>query len=208
MIDVRIFPTPQPYGEIFPKMQAYTQLRTASTPDALWLLEHTPVFTQGQAGKAEHILDPHDIPVVQSDRGGQVTYHGPGQLMVYTLFDLKRLDLNIRPFVQKLESSIILLLEDFGIKGELQPGAPGVYVSGAKICSLGLRIRKGFAYHGLAFNIDMDLIPFQYINPCGFKQLKMTQLKDYVPTITFAQAREQLTRHLLNQFTSTKESLS
>ncbi len=206
-IDLRIFPSLQSYPDIFHQMQAYTTNREENSPDALWLLEHSPVFTQGQAGKKEHILDAGNIPIVQSDRGGQVTYHGPGQLVVYTLFDLKRLGLNIKRFVQKLEMSIILLLKGYGITGKTQEGAPGVYIEAAKICSLGLRIRKGYAYHGFALNVDMDLSPFSQINPCGFKQLKMTQLKDFLPHITLEQARADLIPLLLAKLTQPEESL-
>jgi len=183
-IAVRQFNTLQPYGPIFAQMQAYTRQRDENAPDALWFLEHAPVFTQGQAGKPEHILDPRDIPIVQSDRGGQVTYHGEGQLMVYTLFDLKRLSFGLKQFVDTLEHSIIALLKTYKIAAHTQPGAPGVYVNKAKICSLGLRVKKGCTYHGISLNVNMDLAPFTQINPCGFSQLTMTQIADFVPSIT------------------------
>jgi lipoyl(octanoyl) transferase len=186
-IQVRHLNEPVAYSDIFQAMRSFTLQRTNSTPDAIWLLQHQPVFTQGQAGKAEHILQAGDIPIIQSDRGGQVTYHGPGQLMIYTLFDLKRLNLGLKSFVRKLEQSIIRLLNQYDILGHTQCNAPGVYVNNAKICSMGLRIRHYRAYHGLSLNIKMDLSPFSRINPCGFRELKMTQISDFVPNITVEQ---------------------
>ncbi len=168
----------QDYLSCWEAMQSFTHTRDEHTIDECWLLEHTPVFTQGQNGKAEHILNPGDIPVIQTDRGGQVTYHGPGQLMAYILIDLKRKKLNVRELVTSLEQSVIDLLAENGISGAAKREAPGVYVTGNKICSVGLRIRKGCSYHGIAFNVAMDLTPFNRINPCGFTQLKMTQLAD------------------------------
>lgn len=165
----------QAYHDIWQAMQSFTQNRIESTTDELWLLEHDPVFTQGQNGKAEHILNPGDIPIVQTDRGGQVTYHGPGQLMVYTLIDLQRSKMNVREMVRALEQSVIDLLASFKIQALAKCEAPGVYVEDKKICSIGLRIRKGRSYHGIAFNVGMDLHPFSRINPCGFKSLQMTQ---------------------------------
>jgi lipoyl(octanoyl) transferase len=159
-------------------MQAFTQNRDADTADEIWLLEHTPVFTQGQNGKAEHVLNPGDIPVVQTDRGGQITYHGPGQLMVYTLIDLKRKKFNVRELVSVLEQSVIDLLAEFQIIAAAKHDAPGVYVDHKKICSIGLRIRKGCSYHGIAFNVALDLEPFTRINPCGFTQLQMAQFSE------------------------------
>src|SRR3990167_7390515 len=146
------------------KMQEFTDSRDENTPDEIWLLEHPPVFTQGLAGKPEHILNPHAIPVVQTDRGGQVTYHGPGQLVVYTLIDLKRKHLHTREFVRTLEKCVIDVLSELSIAAVSKCDAPGVYVNNEKICSIGLRVRKGCSYHGIAFNIDMDLTPFSYIN--------------------------------------------
>ena len=162
-------------------MEDFTRERTEQTPDELWVLQHEPVFTQGQAGKAEHILDPHDIPVVQSDRGGQVTYHGPGQLVVYCLIDVRRRGFGVRALVDLIETAILETLQSYGIRGELRKGAPGVYVDGRKIAALGLRIRRGCSLHGLSFNIDMDLTPFNWINPCGYEGLQTTQLADLVP---------------------------
>ncbi|OGO95189.1 MAG: hypothetical protein A3F10_01090 [Coxiella sp. RIFCSPHIGHO2_12_FULL_42_15] len=181
-LKIKHFTGQQPYTPIWEAMQRYTSERFSQPDqfsDELWFMEHLPVFTQGQAGKAEHILNPHDIPIVQCDRGGQITYHGPGQLMIYTLFDLNRLQLNTRTFVRKLEQCVIAYLQSLQIPAEHKADAPGVYINGAKICSIGLRIRKGFSYHGLAFNIAMDLTPFSYINPCGFKNLRMTQLTHF-----------------------------
>jgi len=157
-------------------MQQFTDQRDASTVDEIWLLEHEAVFTQGRAGKAEHLLAPGDIPVVQSDRGGQITYHGPGQLMVYTLLDIDRLGLGIRSLVLALEQAVIACLADYGISARGRRDAPGVYVKNAKIASLGLRVRKGCSYHGLALNVNMDLAPFERINPCGYRGLEMTQI--------------------------------
>lgn len=198
-IELEVFSELQPYCATLHKMQSYTLARDESSKDLLWFLSHSPVFTQGQAGKKEHILNPGNIPIIQSDRGGQVTYHGPGQLIVYTLWDLKRLGCNIKQFVQKLEKSIILLLQDYDIPGEIREGAPGVYVGETKICSLGLRVKKGCAYHGLALNVDMDLSPFSRINPCGFKALSISQIKHFLPNITFEQVCQDLLPHLLAQ---------
>ncbi|MFC6439890.1 lipoyl(octanoyl) transferase LipB [Bowmanella sp. JS7-9] len=164
----------QPYEPIWQKMQAFTDERDATTPDELWILEHDPVFTQGQAGKAEHILNPGDIPVVQVDRGGQVTYHGPGQLMMYVLLDIRRRKMGVRDLVTALEQSIVTMLAESGIEAYAKPDAPGVYVNEQKICSLGLRIRKGCSFHGLALNVNMPLEPFLRINPCGYAGMQMT----------------------------------
>lgn len=165
----------QDYTSCWKAMQDFTNQRHHDTVDEIWLLEHHPVFTQGQNGKEEHLLHPGSIPVVQTDRGGQVTYHGPGQLMVYTLIDVKRKHLNIRELVTLLEKSVIDLLAAYNIQAIAKREAPGVYVNEKKICSIGLRIRKGCAYHGIAFNVAMDLEPFTRINPCGFKALEMTE---------------------------------
>lgn len=164
------------YEPVWRKMQAFTDARNQSTQDELWLVEHPPVFTQGQSGKAEHILAPGDIPVVQVDRGGQVTYHGPGQIVAYPLLDLHRLKLGVKALVTRIEEAIIRVLDHYGVDGKRREGAPGIYVDGAKIAALGLRVRRGRSFHGLAFNIDMDLEPFSRINPCGFQGLAVTQL--------------------------------
>ncbi|PSW07102.1 octanoyltransferase [Photobacterium rosenbergii] len=165
----------QDYQPIWQAMHKFTDERSPETTDEVWLVEHNPVFTQGQAGKAEHLLNTGDIPVVQSDRGGQVTYHGPGQLVAYVLVDLRRKKMGVRDLVTHIENTIIKTLSHFGIESNARPDAPGVYVSGQKICSLGLRIRRGCSFHGLALNINMDLAPFLRINPCGYAGMEMTQ---------------------------------
>jgi len=170
----------KPYLPIWAAMQDFTARRTEVTQDELWILTHEPVFTQGQSGKSEHILEAGDIPVVHIDRGGQVTYHGPGQLLVYLLMDVRRAGLGVRELVEQIEGSVIDVLAALGIDGEGRRKAPGVYVNGAKIAALGLRIRQGRSYHGLSFNIDMDLAPFGRINPCGYSGMKVTQLGDLV----------------------------
>ena len=191
----------QAYEPVWHAMQDFTNQRTVDTADELWLVQHPPVFTQGQAGKAEHLLLPGDIPVVQVDRGGQVTYHGPGQLVAYPLVDVRRLGLGVRELVSRIEQSLIDLLASYGVSAEARADAPGVYVNGAKIASLGLRIRRGCSFHGLALNVDMDLQPFQRINPCGYAGLAMTQLADHVAgpleiAEVAARLREQLVRQL------------
>ena len=167
------------YELVWKAMQAFTDERDENTPDELWMVEHTPVFTQGQAGRAEHILAPGDIPVIQVDRGGQVTYHGPGQIVAYPLVDIRRLEIGPRALVRGIEQAIIGVLKSYGVDAQLLAGAPGVYIDGVKIASLGLRIRKGKSFHGLSFNIDMDLEPFQRINPCGFEGLQVTNLSAF-----------------------------
>jgi lipoyl(octanoyl) transferase len=157
-------------------MQRFTDQRDDETVDELWLVQHPPVFTQGQAGKAEHVLAPGDIPVIQVDRGGQVTYHGPGQIVAYPLLDIRRKRMGVRELVQGIEESIIHVLKHYGVNGKRREGAPGIYVNDEKIASLGLRVRRGRTFHGLAFNIDMNLEPFQRINPCGYEGLRVTQL--------------------------------
>jgi len=164
------------YHDTWQAMSRFTDARDAGTPDELWLLQHPPVFTLGQAGRKEHLLAPGDIPVIQVDRGGQVTYHGPGQLVAYPLVDLRRMKLGIRDLVRRVEQSVIDLLADYGIAAARREKAPGVYVGDAKIAALGLRVRRGCTFHGLAFNIDMDLAPFQRINPCGYPGLEVTDL--------------------------------
>lgn len=187
------------YAQSLQAMQVFTQQRTPETMDEIWCLQHPAVFSQGYAGKAEHILNPQHIPIVQSDRGGQVTYHGPGQLVCYTLVDLKRLDFKVRDLVCALERAAIQVLSAVGIEAEAKRDAPGVYVDDAKICSLGLRIKRGYSFHGLALNIDMDLKPFDWINPCGFKQLKMTQIKDFIPDVKFMDVQTALIETLAQQ---------
>ena len=170
------------YESVWHEMQSFTDNRTEDTTDEIWLVQHPSVFTQGQAGKPEHLLQQSAIPVVQSDRGGQITYHGLGQQIMYVLIDVKRHEnLNVRQLVTALEQSVIRTLADYGIEGYPKPDAPGVYIDGRKICSLGLRIRHGRSFHGLAFNINMDLSPFHQINPCGYAGLEMCQLVDFIP---------------------------
>ncbi len=166
------------YEGVFHAMKAFTASRTETTPDEIWLTEHEPVFTQGQAGKAEHLLAPGSIPVVQTDRGGQVTYHGPGQIVGYLMFDLKRLGVSVRGLVTGIEEAVVSLLVDYGIVAAPRADAPGVYVGGAKIAALGLRVRRGCSYHGLALNVCMDLEPFSRINPCGLLDMQVTQVCD------------------------------
>jgi len=167
-----------PYEPTWRAMQRFTEQRTTTTPDQIWLLEHDPVFTLGMNADRSHLLAPGDIPVVQIDRGGQVTYHGPGQLVVYPLIDVRRARMGVRDLVTALERAVIEYCRQFGVRAECRAGAPGVYVDGRKLASVGLRIRRGGSYHGLAFNIDMDLAPFRRINPCGYAGLAMTQLAD------------------------------
>ncbi|MCP5159672.1 MAG: lipoyl(octanoyl) transferase LipB [Gammaproteobacteria bacterium] len=182
----------QEYPLVFDAMRAFTEVRDADTLDELWQVEHPPVFTQGLAGRAEHLLAPGDIPVIQADRGGQVTYHGPGQVVIYCLLDVRRLGLSVRGLVTALEHAVIELLAMYGIAAQARPDAPGVYVEGVKIASLGLRIRQGRSYHGLSLNVDMDLEPFQRIDPCGQPGLRMTQLRDLGIGLTPAAAAEEL----------------
>ena len=172
----------QPYEPVSQAMHDFTDMRDDTTPDEIWLVEHLPVFTQGQAGKAEHLLMTGDIPVIQSDRGGQVTYHGPGQQVMYVLLNLKRRKLGVRELVTLLEQTVVNTLAEYGIDAHPRADAPGVYVGEMKICSLGLRIRKGCSFHGLALNINMDLTPFQRINPCGYAGMEMTQMRQWVDT--------------------------
>jgi len=176
----------QSYEQVWAAMTEFTNTRTAESLDQLWLVEHPPVFTQGQAGKAEHLLVPGDIPVVQSDRGGQVTYHGPGQLVAYPLLDLRRLKMGVRDLVTALEQTIVATLAHYQIDAFPKPDAPGVYVNTNgrvdKIASLGLRVRRGCSFHGLALNVAMDLSPFLRINPCGYQGLAMTQMKNLMPS--------------------------
>ena len=190
------------YQPVWEAMQQFTDTRDENTPDELWLLEHQAVFTQGQAGKAEHLLSPGDIPLVQADRGGQVTYHGPGQLVAYPLLDIRRRKLSVRDLVDGIEQAVINTLAVFDIQAQRNPDAPGVYVGEAKIASLGLRIRKGCSFHGLSLNVDMDTEPFTRINPCGFKGLEVTQMVDQAPVrshevITMGKVKSVLVGQLL-----------
>jgi lipoyl(octanoyl) transferase len=187
----------QPWEPVSQAMHEFTDTRDEQNPDEIWLVEHPPVFTQGQAGKAEHILAPGDIPVVQSDRGGQVTYHGPGQQVVYVLLNLRRRKLGVRELVTVLEQTVVTTLAELGIEAYARPDAPGVYVEQRKICSLGLRIRKGCSFHGLALNVAMDLSPFQRINPCGYAGMEMTQVSQWVPDATPLQLAPRLVENMM-----------
>ncbi|WP_448210895.1 lipoyl(octanoyl) transferase LipB [Colwellia sp. MEBiC06753] len=188
------------YTKVWHAMQQFTDTRDEQTLDELWLVEHPPVFTQGQAGKEEHLLMTGDIPVVQVDRGGQVTYHGPGQQVIYFMIDLRRRKMGVRQLVTLIEEGIVAALADYGIKAYPKPDAPGVYVDEKKIASLGLRVRKGCSFHGLALNVDMDLEPFLRINPCGYAGLEMIQSRDINGPATVAQAGESLVTHLTKLF--------
>ncbi|WP_211959081.1 lipoyl(octanoyl) transferase LipB [Budvicia diplopodorum] len=187
----------QPYLPVSHAMHRFTDRRDSATADELWLVQHPSVFTQGQAGKAEHVLAAGDIPVIQSDRGGQVTYHGPGQQVMYIMIDLKRKKIGVKELVNHIEQTVIITLAHFDIPAMARPDAPGVYVSGNKICSLGLRIRKGCSFHGLALNVDMDLEPFRRINPCGYAGLQMTQVKQLADTATIDNVRPILIREFI-----------
>lgn len=184
------------YASTLQAMRDFTQQRNAGTQDEIWLLEHPPVFTLGLAGKPENLIVPTDIPVVNIDRGGQITYHGPGQLVAYLLLDLSRRPYKVRQLVERMENAIIALLADYGLEGKRLAGAPGVYVDGAKIAALGLRVQKGCTYHGLAINVDMDLAPWQAINPCGYPGMPVVQLRDLAPEVKMEAVRSALQRHL------------
>ena len=168
----------QDYEPVWHAMQKFTAERTPDTQSEIWVVEHNPVFTQGQAGKPEHLLNPGDIPIVQTDRGGQVTYHGPGQLVIYLLMSLRDAGLGVRGFVSAMENAVIEVLGKYGVQANARADAPGVYVGDAKIAALGLRVKRGYTYHGLSFNIDMDLEPFSRINPCGYRDMAVTQARD------------------------------
>ena len=187
----------QPYLETWDAMKAFTADRDEATADEIWCLEHPRIYTQGQAGKAEHILAPGDIPVIQVDRGGQVTYHGPGQLVIYLLINLPRLKFGVRTLVDEIEQAIVRVLAEVGIQAAPRPDAPGVYVDGAKIASLGLRVRRGCSFHGLALNVAMDMEPFRRINPCGFAGMPMCQVRDFVPGATVADFAAKLADELV-----------
>ena len=187
------------YEKTWRDMQRFTDERTEASADELWVLQHPPVYTLGKNGKPEHVLNPQSIPVINVDRGGQVTYHGPGQIVIYTLLDLNRLKIGVRELVTTLESTIVELLAGYGIEASARRDAPGVYVNGDKIAALGLRVRRGCSFHGLAFNIDMDLEPFTRINPCGYEGLNVTQLKDLVEDIDLESVVDDLLRRLKNK---------
>jgi len=194
------------YQSVWDDMRAFNTERNDSTVDEIWLVEHPPVFTLGLNGKPEHILDNHDIPVIQCDRGGQVTYHGPGQIVAYIMMDLQRRHWGVKKLVTNLEQAVINLLADYTIMAERKADAPGVYVNGAKIAALGLRVRRGCSYHGLSLNVDMDLTPFSYINPCGYEGLASTQLNDLVVDADVQTINQQLLAHLVRQLFSIDEN--
>jgi lipoyl(octanoyl) transferase len=194
------------YETVWAAMRNFTDVRDETTADEIWLLQHPRVFTQGQAGKAEHVLAPGDIPVIQVDRGGQVTYHGPGQIVGYLLIDLRRRRMGVRELVTGIENSIIAVLREYDVAASARPDAPGVYLtteggaSGAKIAALGLRVRRGCTFHGLSLNVDMDMEPFNRINPCGFSGLKVAQMRDLVAPVPSIEALEdQLSAALCEQ---------
>ena len=190
----------QPYEPVWRAMQRFTDARDADTPDEIWLVEHDPVFTLGQAGKPEHVLMPGDIPVIHVDRGGQVTYHGPGQIVAYPLLDLKRLKIGVRDYVCRIEQAIIDTLGDWNIEGVRRDGAPGVYVGDAKVAALGIRVRRGCTFHGLAFNIAMSTEPFLRINPCGYQGLDVVAMADLGGPASLDAVKPVLLRHLAAHF--------
>lgn len=189
----------KPYAETWQAMKSFTDSRDECAADEFWYVQHPPVYTLGQAGKVEHLLTPGDIPIVHSDRGGQVTYHGPGQLVCYLLLDIRRLQLGVRDLVTAIEQSIVQLINSYGVVAEAKPEAPGVYVDGRKLAALGLRIRKGCSYHGLSLNVDMDLGPFSNINPCGIEGLEVVDMKRLGIDRPMAKIMEELTDILVQQ---------
>lgn len=198
----------QHYIECWNAMQHFTGQRDENTPDEIWFLEHPPVFTQGQNGKPEHLLHSGNIPVIKTDRGGQITYHGPGQLVAYTLVDLKRKKLNIREIVTLLEKSVIDLLAEYQTEATARREAPGIYIGNKKICSVGLRIRRGCSYHGLALNVAMDLGPFKQINPCGSQGLEMTQFSVIQPAIDIKTVEKKLAEYLTKNLGYTNRTMT
>jgi len=195
------------YQTVWDDMRSFTEQRSDSTPDEIWIVEHPPVFTLGLNGKPEHIIDAHDIPVIQCDRGGQVTFHGPGQLVAYVLMDLQRRHWGVKKLVNRIEQVVINVLRDYSIHAERKENAPGVYVENAKIAALGLRVRRGCSYHGLSLNVDMDLTPFSYINPCGFEGLASTQMKDLNSTADIQDVKKGLLDHLSRQLFNLSQTL-
>lgn len=192
------------YSDALKAQQAFTRARHFDDPDEFWVVEHPSVYTLGQAGKMEHVLDPRDVPVIRSDRGGQVTYHGPGQVVIYPLLNVKRRQLTVRGLVSSLERAVINCLQEFGLQGETRSGAPGVYVDTRKIAALGLRISRGYSYHGLSVNVAMDLTPFERINPCGYNDLKVTDFVREGVATTTAQVAERLIKALEREVCSAK----
>jgi lipoyl(octanoyl) transferase len=197
----------QPYAPVWRAMQRFTDARADADADELWVVEHEPVFTLGQAGKPEHVLAPGEIPVLHVDRGGQVTYHGPGQLVVYPLLDLRRLKIGVRDYVCRIEQAIIDTLDEWNILGQRRDGAPGVYVGAAKIAALGIRVRRGCTFHGLSFNVDMDLEPFHRINPCGYQGLQVTSVLDLGGPSGMQAVKPVLLAQLARQFGLTLQPL-
>jgi len=193
----------QPYEPVWRAMQQFTDERNTQTPDEVWVVEHAPVFTLGQAGKPEHVLMPGEIPVIHVDRGGQVTYHGPGQIVVYPLLDIKRLNIGVRDYVRRIEQAIIDTLLEWNLIGTRREGAPGVYVGDAKIAALGIRLRNGRTFHGLAFNVAMDLEPFTRINPCGYAGLQVTSIADLGGPSSLETVKQTLLAELALQFNLT-----
>jgi len=189
----------QDYEPIWQAMQQFTDARDKNTEDEVWLVQHPRVFTLGKAGKQEHLLDTGDVPVIKVDRGGQVTYHAPGQIVVYILLDLNRLNIGVRELVTNLELAIIATLSEYSVTAEARRDAPGVYVEGRKIAALGLRVRRGYCFHGLALNVDMDLEPFARINPCGYEGLEVTQMADLVDNVNLDEVGQQLLSQLKQQ---------
>ncbi len=190
------------YQKTWEEMKSFTEKRQPNTPDELWLLQHNNVFTYGLSGKSEHLLKETEIPVIKSDRGGQITYHGPGQLIIYCLIDIKRLGIGIKKIVSLIEQSLIELLSNYDINANIIQGAPGVYVEGAKIAALGLKVKQGRTYHGLSLNIDMDLAPFALINPCGYPDLKVTQMRDLTDNVlSINDVQNELSQYLIKHVT-------
>ena len=192
------------YEPVWQAMRQFTAARAANTPDEIWLVEHLPIYTQGQAGKPEHLLNDNGIPVIRTDRGGQITYHGPGQIVAYVLIDLRRRRLNVRQLVRLMEQAVVNLLAGYGIDAHGREDAPGVYVGDAKIAALGLKIKNGCSYHGVALNVDMDLAPFANINPCGYTGLRVTQMRDVGVAAPFDTLAQQLAQQLASLLSGEK----
>lgn len=203
VVNIKYFNT-ELYQETLAKMQEFTKNRDKDTIDEFWVLEHFPVFTQGQAGKPEHLLKSTNIPVIQSDRGGQITYHAPGQLIIYLLCNLKNKKMSVHDFVKNIEQSIIDLLNNINIQSHRIKNAPGIYVENSKIAQLGLRVKKGCTYHGLSLNINLDLSPFLQINPCGYKDLKVTKIETLAPNADLSKIPNQLCKYLMNNLNYSK----
>ena len=193
------------YTSTWKEMISFTENRNIDTPDELWMLEHNSVFTQGLSGKPEHLLKATQIPIIQSDRGGQITYHAPGQLIIYCLIDIKRLGIGIKKIVSIIEQSLIEFLSTYDIKAHTLTGAPGVYVNGSKIAALGLKVKQGRTYHGLSLNIDMDLAPYKFINPCGYSDLKVTQMCNLTDNIlSISDIQQELSVHIISSLNKTQ----